>query len=288
MHFRSLPRAMCLVLILAGLPAFAQTASLSQNPRELGAAVLRELSIRDGKLSFRVDSNGCTDASSFKVRADRREGLTPKTAHYQLTLERVRRDDCTALLLEGERIELDLEKDLGLKGKYTLSVSNPVLADLLAATGRAIGLELEATRRKLEAAEKDHPETAERFRQNLRDLEEERRKCARLQPEKYPAPVLQSPDASSILESSSGSGALLPPVIREVVVPADGTYGEGDLLQVEGTSKSGPFYHLAGIAGGDYGLLKAGKRQRLALCLVYRREYFGLIGNYYVYVLSAR
>jgi len=278
----------CLLLFLAGLPAFAQTPSLSQNPRELGTAILRELSIRDGKIHFRVDSNGCTAAASFKVHADRREGLTPKAAHYQLTIERVRRDDCKALLLEGVWIELDLEKDLGLKGKYTLSVSNPVLADLLAATSRAIGLELEATRRKLKTAEKDQPENAEKFRQKLRDLEAERRKFAGLQPDEYPAPVLQSPDASSILESSGGSGALLPPVIREVVVPADGPYGEGDLLSVEGTSKSGPFYHLAGIAGGDYGLLNAGKRRRLALCLVYRREYFGLIGNYYVYVLSAR
>jgi hypothetical protein len=59
-------------------------------------------------------------------------------------------------------------------------------------------------------------------------------------------------------------------------------------LSVEGTSKSGPFYHLAGIGGGDYGILKKGKRYRLDLCLVYRREYFGLIGDYYVHVVSAR
>ena len=44
----------------------------------------------------------------------------------------------------------------------------------------------------------------------------------------------------------------------------------------------------AGIAGGDYGLLKAGKKLRLELCLVYRREYYGFIGDFYVYVLSVR
>jgi hypothetical protein len=57
---------------------------------------------------------------------------------------------------------------------------------------------------------------------------------------------------------------------------------------VAGGSRSGPFYHLAGIAGGDYRLLKPGKELRLELFLVYRREYFGLIGDFYVYVLSVR
>lgn len=33
-----------------------------------------------------------------------------------------------AMLREGVVIEPDLEKDLGLKGAYSLSVSNPVLA----------------------------------------------------------------------------------------------------------------------------------------------------------------
>lgn len=93
-----------------------------------------------GKISFRVDSGGCTDASSFKVRIGRQEGLTPKSAHYQLTIERVRIDECRAVLWEGVVIGLDLERDLGLRGTYTVSVANPVLSNLLAATVRAIEL----------------------------------------------------------------------------------------------------------------------------------------------------
>jgi hypothetical protein len=77
-------------------------------------------------------------------------------------------------------------------------------------------------------------------------------------------------------------------LVREVTVRLDGPLAEGALLPVEGTSKSGPFYHLAGIASGDYRLLKPAKKLDLQLCLVYRREYFGLIGDFYVYVLSAR
>jgi hypothetical protein len=114
-------------LLLTGLPVSAQTLKVSRSPRELGTAVLRDLSIRDGKISFRVDSNGCTDVGSFKVRVIKKDGISPKAAHYQLTIERVRIDECKAMLWEGVVIELDLEKDLGLTGTYTLSVGNPVL-----------------------------------------------------------------------------------------------------------------------------------------------------------------
>jgi hypothetical protein len=89
--------------------------------------VLRDLAIRDGRIGFRVDSNGCTDAGSFTVRVGREEGISPKAPHYLLTIERVRIDECKAMLWEGVLIEMDLEKDLGLTGRYTLSVRNPVL-----------------------------------------------------------------------------------------------------------------------------------------------------------------
>jgi hypothetical protein len=277
-------------LLLAGLPVFAQTLNVSRSPRELGTAVLRELSIRDGKLRFRVDSGGCTDASSFKVRASRLEGITPKSAHYQLTIERVRSDECKGMLWEGVEIELDLRKDLGLKGSYTVSAVNPVLSDLRAATVRAIELEIEAARSKLKAAEQGTgpKENVERFRPKIRDLEAERVKLAGMRSGEYPAPVERPADPASVLEDSGGFGPVLPPLMREVAITVEGQLAEGSLLSAEGTSKSGPFYHLAGIAGGDYRMLKPGKKYRLQLCLVYRREYFGLIGDYFVYILGAQ
>jgi hypothetical protein len=73
-----------------------------------------------------------------------------------------------------------------------------------------------------------------------------------------------------------------------VVLAGGGPYEVGSLLEVEGASRSGPFYHLAGVLGGDASVLKPGKRQRLTVCLVYRREYFGSIGDYYVYVSRIR
>ena len=273
MRFGSVFLSALFLLLLAGLSVSAQTPEISRSPRELGTAVLREVAIQDGQLRFRVDSNGCTDAGSFKVRVRRSVGTAPKTAHYQLTIERVRSDECKAILWEGVVIEMDLAKDLGLKGRYTASVTNPVLSSLLAATVRAGELELEAARGKQKSTEK---------------LETEQARLEALRPEEYPAPVRQSPEPGSVLEAAGGFGPILPPVIREALVNLDGPVAEGDLLEVEGGSRSGPFYHLAGIAGGDYGLLKAGKKLRLELCLVYRREYFGFIGDFYVYVLSVR
>jgi len=133
----------------------------------------------------------------------------------------------------------------------------------------------------------------EKFRQRVRDLEGRRAHFGALKPEDYPAPEDTPADGGAVLESSSGFGPVLPPLIRQVTLEADGPCarvpcGDGALLSVRGTSRSGPFYHLAGIVGGGYGILKRGRKQRLEICLVYRREYFGLIGDYYVYVPSAR
>ncbi len=161
---------------------------------------------------------------------------------------------------------------------------------LLAATVRAIELEIEAVRRKLKAAEEGTgpKENAEGFRQKIRDLESEQARFSSLEPGEYPEPVEKPSGPASVLESSGSSGPVLPPVIREATIRVDSPCADGALLSVEGASRSDPFYHLAGIAGGDYGILKPGKMYRLDLCLVYRREYFGLIGNYYVYVMSVR
>ncbi len=104
----------------------------------------------------------------------------------------------------------------------------------------------------------------------------------------YPDPVVAVPDTASVLDEATAYGPMVPAVLREAVVAVTAPYGDGSLLEVEGTSKSGPFFHLAGVRGGDPGILKPGKRYRVSLYLVYRREYFGFIGDYYVYVTDLR
>ena len=111
-------------LLVLAFPLRAEP--FSQSPRELGPIVMRELSIEERKLVFRVDSGGCTDAASFKVDVKKEEGVSGGMPHYRLTVRRVRVDECKAMLWDGVVIELDLEKDVGLKGSFTISVENPV------------------------------------------------------------------------------------------------------------------------------------------------------------------
>lgn len=120
-------RLLILCALLVALPLAAQPQRFVEGQRELGPVVVRELSIRDGMLVFRVDSGGCTDASSFKVDVVKEEGFLSKVPHYRLTIRRIRADDCKALLVDGVLIELDLAEDVGLTGRYTVSVENPVL-----------------------------------------------------------------------------------------------------------------------------------------------------------------
>ncbi len=111
-------------LLLLAFPLRAEP--FSQSPRDPGPIVMRELSIGERKLVFRVDSGGCTDAASFKVDVKKEEGISGRMPHYRLTVRRVRIDECKAMLWDGVVIELDLEKDVGLKGSFSVSVENPV------------------------------------------------------------------------------------------------------------------------------------------------------------------
>ncbi|ACD67025.1 hypothetical protein SYO3AOP1_1423 [Sulfurihydrogenibium sp. YO3AOP1] len=49
-------------------------------------------------------------------------------------------------------------------------------------------------------------------------------------------------------------------------------------------TRSGPFYHVAGIRKDILEKMKVGKTYKASLCLVYKREYFGFIPDYYVYL----
>ena len=94
--------------LLVGRPVFAQALEVSRSPRELGKAVLRELSVGEGKISFRVDSNGCTDAGSFEVRIIREQGITEEAPHYRLTIVRVRIGSILRESLNSRRMNVEL------------------------------------------------------------------------------------------------------------------------------------------------------------------------------------
>ena len=151
------------VLLCAPLPA----GGISRAPRELGTVVLKELNVRDGKVIIRLDSGGCTDKGAIKANVQKEPGLTEKSPHYVVTFERVRVDDCKAMLFEGTVLEYDLADDLGIGGIYTLSVTNWVFPrsmdsiaeenalkkEIVAATIRAIGMESCGYEEKLKTAQ---------------------------------------------------------------------------------------------------------------------------------------
>lgn len=60
--------------------------------------------------------------------------------------------------------------------------------------------------------------------------------------------------------------------------PADDT-----LLRIDMMSKSGPFYHLAGITGGDYAIIQPNTRYDMTFYKIYPRSYWNM-SSHYVYV----
>lgn len=113
-----------IIILLLITPLIAGQYSGGQ--RETGEVILNSLTIKSGMLSFRTESGGCTDKKSFRVNVEPGRELPGYTRHYILTITRIIPDDCKALLDDGVVIEYDLEKDLGLKGNYAVSVKNTV------------------------------------------------------------------------------------------------------------------------------------------------------------------
>ncbi len=99
---------------------FAQ--QYSHGPRYTGEEVLDELLIGKKTLVIKVGSGGCTGKSSYRIDAEKAEGITSLAPNYILTIKRVQIDECKAIVDDGPVISWDLEKDLGLTGNYTVSV----------------------------------------------------------------------------------------------------------------------------------------------------------------------
>lgn len=100
----------------------------SNSPRQTGETILEELLTGQTRFIIRVASNGGTDKSSFKIDVKKEPGLSAKAPHYLLTIIRVKPDECKAIVDNGELILFDLDKDLGLKGDFTYTVTNRVIS----------------------------------------------------------------------------------------------------------------------------------------------------------------
>lgn len=72
----------------------------------------------------------------------------------------------------------------------------------------------------------------------------------------------------------------------KVAAWVEGQCAANAILYMKDMSQSGPWYHVAGIAGDEYNSIEPGKKYSMDLYLVYPREYFGM-KSYYVYINSA-
>lgn len=97
------------------------------NQFKKGEIVLKNPVIEKGKFSFIAETGGCTYKKSFIIKVVEDKSI-PGLPHYRLTVERVTPDFCKGMFPDGVKIEFDLENDCGLKGNYTLSIENKILA----------------------------------------------------------------------------------------------------------------------------------------------------------------
>lgn len=159
----------------------------------------------------------------------------------------------------------------------------------LEATRRAVALELRGAEERLRGARSGlgPAENVKRFEDRVARLTTERDRFDAVAAADYSLPDGR-PEPEPELLAPGVSGPLEPPRKKVISIVAAETSGEGSLLEAEGQSRSGPFYHLAGIRGGDYRVLQPGRRYELEVYLVYRRDYVGFIQDHYVYVAAFR
>ena len=125
------------------------------------------------------------------------------------------------------------------------------------ATICAINQEINLYRQRLKAAE----DGAE-YRKRIKELKSERRKYFFMRIDDYTLPQNQT-----------------------VTVAVTQSYRPGTILELTNLTRSGPFYHLAGIKDNNYRALKAGINYTMTIYKVYQKDYvLPLIENYYVYV----
>lgn len=266
-----------LVLLVFFVPwVFAEPAvQYVLTPQETGILALSGCTIEEGGIRLRIPSGGCTtkeDIVAQVVAGMPQDGIP----HYVVTFVREVPDPCGG---SGEVVLFfDFERDLHLKAPCIVSVANPVVfsqepqnlflaQDLIRATIFALESEIQRY------AEMDSEDKEEKIALLSGDLGRFRN----MSPSEYRL------SGEEDVVHLGRFGVLMPPEVREVEVRTP-PRGLGDILEVVGMTRSGPFYHVAGIRDGDFSHFSPSQRYRMRVYLVFRREYFALIPSYYVYI----
>ncbi len=155
------------------------------------------------------------------------------------------------------------------------------------ATINAIRMEIEAygQRLKLAARGVGPAGNAEKFKKRIAALKSELKEFKNIKPENYAlSPEKGREGKLDIFDRLQEIGPIRPPEKKEISIFADRRCRDGSILDVEGMTRSGPFYHVAGVVNGDYSRIKPNRAYKLTIYLVYKRDYFGFIPDYYVYI----
>ncbi|MCX8161352.1 MAG: hypothetical protein N3G18_10575 [Candidatus Saccharicenans sp.] len=316
-----------IMALMAGIFLMA-SGLLAQFPdaRRPGEEVLYEALLGARGFLIVAESNGCTQKESFQVDSLKKKNQDG-SAHYVFTVRRIRPDECKRMP-ERVIISFDIEKDLGIKGQFTYELTNrifparaeegslysiiekyfsigkeslqreettapvrvePRLAAVLKEELNNLSLAIRSELRKamIFSIESEIARYRQRGDQaRISELNEQLKKFQAMSDSEFPLPP-EEPEASgqSLL---TPSGPIIPPQVTEAQVVVSGTLKPGALLEVAGMTKSGPFYHLAGSRGDILNRLKPGQKYTATLCLLYKREYFGQIPNYYVYLAGIK
>ncbi len=325
-----LPPAVVLTLTFFFLIAPGLQAQ-SPDARRVGEEVLYEALLGARDFLIVVPSNGCTRKESFQVES---AGQTNPdgSIHYILTVKRKTPDECK-MMPHKEIIHFNLENDLGIKGRFTYSLSNRIFPgqveenSLYSIIEKYFNIEPGSSHISPEHQPEStsprkssfNPATAVRdeiekiklqVRSELKqamiyaleqeinryqkrgdknkvfELKEELKKFQAMADSDFPLPPEEAEPANQSLFQPDGP--ILPPRVREARIIVSEPLKQGAILEVAGMTKSGPFYHLAGARGNILAELKPGQTYDVNLLLIFKREYFGPIPNYYVYLAGLK
>ena len=160
----------------------------------------------------------------------------------------------------------------------------------LKAVRSAVEMELKDYGQRLKTAEQGvGPDgNVAKFKNRIKELGSQLKKITEMKPDEY---RLLSPEGNQQdigIKNLGNYGPVMPAEKRSVVIQVDQECKKGLVLNVEGMTRSGPFYHVAGIVNDDYSRIKLNHRYELTFYLVYKREYLGFIPDYYVYIAQVR
>lgn len=151
----------------------------------------------------------------------------------------------------------------------------------LSATVTAIQLEIKRYQGWIDYAKQQNDTSkVAGYQITLDSLKKDLNKYRQMRAEEYVIPKKQEINHAPFDNSFS-------PQLITTTAWVEETAADNTVLYVEGMSKSGPWFHLAGIVGNDYSKLKPNEKYKITFYTVYGRNYWNM-ANAYVCIVSVK